>query len=73
MTGYLKLYTCLCSESADHAAWIPNQCQGHFTPVSVEVPNERTGPMTAVHQCGERLCAGGFRTLETPPRRRPAA
>lgn len=60
MTGYLKLYWCLCSESADHDSWIPDQCQGHFLTLAATVRNEEPGPMAARHECAERLCSGGY-------------
>lgn len=72
MSGHIKLYSCLCAESAETAEQIPDTCQGHFVAVVSEQPNLRQGAMTAGHWCGERLCGGGIRDLETPARRRVA-
>lgn len=67
MTGHLKLYSCLCSETADHATQIPDTCQSHFSAVVAEVANDAPGGMGASHTCGERLCSGGIRDLGDMP------
>jgi hypothetical protein len=56
MSGHIKLYACLCSQSADAADWVPDTCAGHDAPVVAQEPNILTGPMTASHECGERKC-----------------
>lgn len=67
MNGHLKLYSCLCSESAAEAASVPDVCQGHLAPVVAEAANDAPGGFITAHSCSERVCSGGLRDLTGTP------
>jgi len=56
-TGHIVVWSCLCSDAADHPTWLAEKCPGHDAPSVCEpIANHEVGGVTVGHQCGERRC-----------------
>lgn len=54
MTGWVQIYDCLCSDSANDETALPAACPGHGFPRNQ--PVRAPGQVPERHECAGRIC-----------------